>query len=407
VPSPTRTLTRHDVAGYVVSTVFAPGATGRVGIELEWVTVPTAGAAAPTPEQIRAALPAELPGASRVTFEPGGQLELSGPVHGDLATACRAMDADTTAARAALAGHGIDLVGTGLDATGARDRVLDAPRYRAMEEYFDTHWPAGRTMMRNTASIQVNVEIGDAPDIAARWRRAHDLGPVLVAAFANSPFDAHGRATGWCSSRFAVWDGIDPSRTSSAYADGLDPCAAFTQYVLDARVMMIWPDAEHAVVPRPYLTFGEWIDHGHELGFPTPDDLAYHLTTLFPPVRPRGWLELRMIDGLPDEWWPVAVAVATAVLDDPDTTRAVDAALADVRGRWSTAARQGLADPALRAATDACFTAALRTLPAMGADTATIAATEEYQRRYVARGRSPAHDRLDERATTKAAAATA
>ena len=48
------------------------------------------------------------------------------------------------------------------------------------------------------------------------------------------------------------------------------------------------------------LTFAEWIEDGHELGWPTLDDLDYHLTTLFPPVRPRGWLELRMIDALPD-----------------------------------------------------------------------------------------------------------
>mgnify|MGYP000225654865 CR=1 FL=1 len=51
------------------------------------------------------------------------------------------------------------------------------------------------------------------------------------------------------------------------------------------------------------------LDHGNEHGFPTTDDLTYHLTTLFPPVRPRGWLELRMIDGLPPEWWPVALTL--------------------------------------------------------------------------------------------------
>lgn len=411
MPSSTPSLSRHDVAAHVASHVFAPSAGGRVGIELEWVTVPTAATPSPPPDEVRAALPDPLPGGSRVTFEPGGQLELSGPVGDDLATALAAMHADVTAVRHALGRLGLEIVGTGIDSSRERERVLDAPRYRAMEEYFDSHWPAGRTMMRHTASIQVNLDTGDPDDIPARWQRAHDLGPVLVAAFANSPFDPSGRVTGWCSTRFAVWDGIDPSRTGAAFVAGLDPDAAFTRYVLDARVMMLWPDGpavpdgradRAAVVPRPELTFGEWLDHGNEHGFPTADDLTYHLTTLFPPVRPRGWLELRMIDGLPAEWWPVAVAVTTALLDDPTAAAAADDALVATRGDWSTAARCGLADPALQRAAAACFAAARAALPRMGVDPRTLAAVDEYRVRYVDRGRSPAHDRIDERIAARA-----
>jgi glutamate--cysteine ligase len=404
VPSSTPSLSRLDVAEHVASRVFAPDASGRVGIELEWATVAEPGCGQPTSEVMRAALPDPLPGGSRVTFEPGGQLELSGPAGNGVAGAITAMRADVDAAKEALGPLGLTLVGTGLDCSVPRDRVLEAPRYRAMEEYFDGHWPAGRTMMRHTASIQVNVDIGAEDEIVARWRRAHDLGPVLLAAFANSPFDAHGRITGWCSTRAAVWDGIDPSRTSAACADGLDPRTAFTRYALDARVMMFWPDGPEgeAIVPRPGLTFGEWIDDGHALGFPTTDDFAYHLTTLFPPVRPRGWLELRMIDGLPDEWWPVAVALTVAVLDDGDAAREVEHALAGTRGEWATAARCGLADAALRDAATSCFVAARGALHRLGADDATVAALDEYRHRFVDRGRSPAHDRIDERITTRA-----
>jgi glutamate--cysteine ligase len=266
-----------------------------------------------------------------------------------------------------------------------------------MEQYFDTRWPAGRTMMRNTASVQVNLDIGEPCDVASRWRRAHDLGPLLLGAFANSPLDPQGRPTGWCSTRFAVWDGIDPSRTGAAYSDDRDPCAAFTDYALGAGVMMVWPDGPDgdAVVPQPGLRFGDWIDHGHALGHPTRADLEYHLTTLFPPVRPRGWLELRMIDALPDESWPVAVAVATALLDHPGAVAATDAALTSLRGRWTLAARRGLADPATRAAAEHCFAVAAEALPDLGASADLMAALDAFGDRYVDQGRSPAHDTLD------------
>jgi glutamate--cysteine ligase len=376
-----------------------------VGIELEWVVVPAAHAAPPTPDELRAALPDPLPGASRVTFEPGGQLELSGPAARDLPTALAAMGVDVTVAHHAAAELGCALVGTGLDSSGERARVLDAPRYRAMEQYFDRHWPAGRTMMRHTASIQVNVDNGHGDDVAARWQRAHDLGPVLVAAFANSPFDAFGRVTGWCSTRFAVWDGIDPSRTGSAHLDGVEPATAFTRYALDARVMMCWPDGPEgeAVVPGNGLTFGDWVDGGNEFGHPTVDDLSYHLTTLFPPVRPRGWLELRMVDGLPVEWWPVPVALSTALLDDPTAAAAAADALLMTRGQWTRAARCGLADHLLREVAATCFDAASRALPRLGVDEHVIAAFDAYRQHYVDRGRSPAHDRLEARVTRHAA----
>ena len=266
-----------------------------------------------------------------------------------------------------------------------------------MEQYFDSQWPAGRTMMRNTASVQVNLDLGEPGDVADRWRRAHDLGPLLVGVFANSPLDPHSNPTGWCSTRFAVWDGIDPSRTGVAYRDDHDPCAAFTDYALEAGVMMVWPDGPDgdALVPEPGLPFGDWIDHGHALGQPTLADFEYHLTTLFPPVRPRGWLELRMIDALPDESWPVAVAVATALLDHPGAVAATDAAITSLRGRWTPAARHGLSDPATRTVAEHCFAVTAEALPDLGASADLVAALDAYRDRYVDRGRSPAHDILE------------
>ena len=401
MPAPTRTLTVADVHRFVDEQVFrnAPPREHegrRVGVELEWIAVTRDGAAC-TPEGLRALIPA-LPGHSRLTFEPGGQLELSGPPATGLGAALVAMRADTAAVRGALADAGIDLVGAGIDTRGDRARVLHEPRYSAMEEYFDAAWPAGRTMMRNTASIQVNVDIGAADEVDDRWRRAHDLGPVLTACFANSPFDAGGRPSGFRSTRAAVWQAIDPARTTSARRHDRDAGARpdWARYVLDAPVMMICVDDAHSVAVQPRQSFEQWIVDGHALGWPTSEDLAYHVTTLFPPVRPRGWLELRMIDALPEEWWPVAVAITVALLDDPLAAECATTATAPVRERWSTAAREALRDPALGDAARWCFDAALLALERMGADPATVDAAEEYAERFVRRSRCPADDLLDD-----------
>jgi glutamate--cysteine ligase len=105
-----------------------------------------------------------------------------------------------------------------------------------------------------------------------------------------------------------------------------------------------------------------------------------------------------MIDALPEEWWPVAVAVTTALLDHPDAADAAEAALAPVGDRSAEGARHGLADPGIRTAADACFAAAAEGLTDLGVGTDVATALDEFRARYVTRGRSPAHDRLDERA---------
>jgi glutamate--cysteine ligase len=401
MPAPTRTLTVADVHRYVDEQVFRTTALdGRavpqVGIELEWFTVGPDGR--PCDPSTIAALVPSLPGASRLTFEPGGQLELSGPPADGLGPAIQSMRADTATVRDALAAAGVELLGAGIDTRREIARVLHLPRYRAMEEYFDTEWPAGRTMMRNTASIQVNVDVGGPSEIDRRWQLAHDLGPVLSACFANSPFDSNGDPSGFRSTRTAVWHAIDPARTASARASRRVPDARgdWVRYVLAAPVMMVRVDGTRSEAMHARQSFAQWMADGHTLGWPTQDDLAYHTTTLFPPVRPRGWLELRMIDALPEQWWPVAVAVTAALLDDPRAARCASGATAPVRDQWATAARHALHDPGLATAARWCFDAALAALGRMGVDTATVDAAHEYAERFVGRARCPADDLLDD-----------
>src|SRR5205807_3105836 len=145
--------------------------------------------------------------------------------------------------------------------------------------------------------------------------------------------------------RLAIWAEVDQCRTAAADGNGHDPAQAWTDYALAARVMFIRRDEARYVPVLDPLTLADWITRGHELGFPTRDDVSYHFTTLFPPVRPRGWLELRMIDSLPDPWWRAAVAVATTLVCDDTAADAASDAIAPTRGRWLDAARHGLGHP--------------------------------------------------------------
>jgi glutamate--cysteine ligase len=398
VPARTRVITTDDARQFIAERGFDPPASGPapgrcVGIEVEWLAVRLDDDLRRAPfRDVCAAVSGcdPLPAGSRVTFEPGGQVELSSRPLPDL-EACDALAVDAAALGRSLAAVGIGLVGLGLDPGPQHDREIRSPRYDAMEAYFDVTGPAGRTMMRSTAAIQVNVDLGAGADADRRWRQAHDLGPVLAAAFANSPFE-RGAPTGWRSTRLAVWRAIDPGRTnpvdrdSNGHGDaGASGRAAWARYALDAGVPVLEP-----------LTFADWIDRGHELGWPTLDDLDYHLTTLFPPVRPRGWLELRMIDAVPSPWWRAAAAVTSVLLHDGDASARAARAVEPVRDRWIEAASHALAFPDLADAARECFAAALAALPAAGADAETVAAVEEFVERYVARGRCPADDRIDE-----------
>ncbi len=397
MPSSHRHLRIADVEQYVRRNFDQAVSLGRVGIELEWIVMATGDPLAPAAhDKVKYAAEAvgPLPGGSRVTFEPGGQIELSSSPQTGISAACESVDTDLRLVRSALEAAGIEMVGIGLDPRQPSGLVINDPRYWAMERYFSTAGGAGSQMMGSTAALQVNLDIGRESRRLSQWRLLHALGPVLTAAFANSPFTA-GAPNGFRSGRAAVWADIDRSRTAPVDATGNDPGEAWVRYALAARVMLIRVSDRRFEPVGAHLPFRHWMKEGHELGYPTLEDFVYHVTTLFPPVRPRGWLELRMIDALPDPWWRVAVAVTTALVEDEETAAAAALATRDVARLWRSAAKNGLAHPKLAVATRACFEAALSALPRLGADDDTIAATAAYFDRFVARGRCPADDLLD------------
>ncbi|WP_030904381.1 ergothioneine biosynthesis glutamate--cysteine ligase EgtA [Streptomyces sp. NRRL F-5126] len=400
-------LTEEEAEALLDGICFKTGPPRTVGVELEWLVHDRHDPERPVPAHRRATAFEQLravPLASALTFEPGGQLELSSPPAASLTECISTVGADLHAVRAHLRDAGLALAGYGQDPWHHPDRILHAPRYDAMEAYFDRSGTTGRDMMRTTASVQICLDAGhEEPGPLGhgrRWHLAHLLGAVLVAAFANSPM-RRGRATGWRSTRQAVWTKLDPGRTT-APAGGRDPRVAWTAYALDAPVMCVRAPDGPWDVPEG-LTFRDWIRRG----LPRPpdrSDLEYHITTLFPPVRPRGHLELRMIDAQPgDNGWIVPLAVTTALFDDPEAAETVYRAvkpLAETAGPlpppgnllWLNAARHGMADPELRTTAAACFTTALEALPRIGVARAVQDAVADFTDRYVLRGRCPADD---------------
>ena len=393
-------LTRRAVADHVRDHVFGdrscgpdePATRDRVGIELEWLTG-YRGHQRLSLDQALAVVAdlSPLPRGSLITVEPGGQLELSSAPFATVNDALEGTATDLYVLDQACAQRRIDLFALGADPVRVPERIVVAPRYAAMEAYFEHQGHSGATMMCNTAAIQLNIGFGADGGATDRWRLANLMGPALIAAFANSPFTG-GRPSGWRSTRLRTWWALDPSR-SAPVDPHRDPVAAWTDFALDARVMVIRrDDAFHPL--RGDLSFGCWLDRGHELGPPTLDDLAYHLTTLFPPVRPRGWLELRMFDALPTPFWQVAVAVTAALLRHRDAAPTIEHIVAGTQSLWVDAAQLGLGHPALRAAATDLFHLALDLLEREHDDHADLASL--YLDRWVARGRCPADDRLDQ-----------
>jgi len=437
-------LSEEDAEAHVHGICFKTGPPGTVGVELEWLVCDENDPSLPVaPERVTQSLACldgagALPGHGSLTKEPGGQIELSSAPAAALGDCIAAADLDLSAMRSALAPAGLSLVGQGLDPLRPPSRVLQEPRYTAMEQFFDRSGPWGRMMMCSSASVQVcldaGLERGGPAGYRYRWRLLHALSPVLIAAFANSPL-RQGQPTGWKSTRQAVWTRLDPGRTRapagaeppgprSRRADGgdSDPRFEFARYALDAEVICVRRPARQPWIAPAGLTFRDWLRGAGERP-PTADDLAYHLTTLWPPVRPHGHLELRVIDAQPDaDGWMVPAAVVSALLDDPVAADAAMTAAEPVwhepgtgghgRGHggapgaghgngaaaspWVRAARIGPQDPGLAAAGLACFEAADAALSRSGAPPGVRAQVADFAERYVTRGRCPADDMLEE-----------
>ncbi|MFF0529154.1 ergothioneine biosynthesis glutamate--cysteine ligase EgtA [Nocardia amikacinitolerans] len=369
---------RAAAEAYVGGVCFKLGPPTLIGAELEWLTVQgecsaSGPAAAPRPQlsALAAALgphaprsiapdsPAlPLPGGSRVTLEPGGQIELSSAPYATAAELCERLIRDARLLRELLETRCIRILSLSADADRRPKRVLQLPRYRAMEQSFGGIGPFGKLMMCNTAATQVSVDAGaDRAEVTARWTALYAMGPALVAAFACSPALRGAPEGAWASQRMRAWLRLDNARTRPPVQEWSDPVTAYARWALDVPLLCVRrPDASSdgngvGWTAPPGATFADWLSGAldDEIGRrPDTADLDYHLTTLFPQVRASGHLEVRYLDAQPGDTWTVPVHAFDALLSAPAVVAEATALAAPVAGRWLQAARYGLADTEIR-----------------------------------------------------------
>jgi len=276
----------------------------------------------------------KLPNGGRLTFEPGGQLELCTPPSESVSHLLGEARATLAGLSRCAAELGIELASVGIDARNDISAVplqIESERYVRMTRYFDHIGPSGVRMMRQTAATQVSLDGGADP--AARWRLLCDLSPYLTAIFANSRRYA-AADTGYASFRAQCWRSLDPSRTGVPDNQG-SACEAYTRFALSAADM--WRTADEG----GYLPFGEWVMNGAW----NETQWSDHVSTLFPEVRPRGYLEVRSIDALGDDFLGAPVVFLVGLIYNREIAEEARRLLAPADEQLlNDAARCGLRD---------------------------------------------------------------
>lgn len=355
---------RRQVAALFAGVPAHRGAPPRIGIEAELLVFggDRGGASVVAIERLASILFADaaFTERARISFEPGGQVELSPEPQPTVALASSKAIALVADLSARLQRGRIRVEAVGVDRRRAADDVglqLQRDRYIVMQRHFDAIGPAGRRMMRQTASLQICIDQARGRDGARQWLAANMIGPSLAAAL---------RTTAGADNRTSIWLDVDPSRTGldGRQVDAHRPADAYHAFALGAEVMPL-PRAGRLAPDR--VPFARWAASTD----PAPDaaDVAHHLSTLFPPVRPRGrYLEVRYLDAQPIARMETAIVLLAIILADPT---ACDAALeivgadpVSLAAAWRRSAAYGLADPSLRrAARDLVVLASTRIAP--------------------------------------------
>jgi len=288
-----------------------------------------------------------------VSLEPAGQFELSGAPLDNLHQTCAEAGRHLNQVKEVGAELGLGFLGLGLWPDKRRDELPIMPkgRYKIMLDHMPRVGSMGLDMMLRTCTIQTNLDYASEADMVKKFRVSLALQPLATALFANSPF-LEGKPNGFLSYRSHIWTDTDPHRTGMlpfVFEDGFG-YERYADYMLDVPMYFVFRDGgyvdaaghdfkafmrgELAVLPGEKPTLSDWSDH---------------LSTAFPEVRLKSFLEMRGADGGP--WNTICALPAFWVGLLYDDT-ALDAAWQVVK-HWSVADQQQLRDEVPRLALDA------------------------------------------------------
>ena len=235
-----------------------------------------------------------------VSLEPGGQLELSGALLSNLHQTCAETGRHLRHMRAVSSALGVGMLGIGFQPKWRRDDISWMPkgRYQIMRNHMPKVGTMGLDMMLRSCTVQVNLDYADEDDMRRKFRTSLALQPIATALFANSPFK-DGKPSGWLSGRAHVWTDTDNARCGVPSCV-FDPHFGYEQwidYILDVPMYFLHRGEDYVDVAgksfRDYLAGTLAVFEGEP---PQMADFEDHITTAFPEVRLKQYLEMRGAD---------------------------------------------------------------------------------------------------------------
>ncbi len=288
-----------------------------------------------------------------VSLEPAGQLELSGAPLENLHQTCNETGRHLTQVKDVGENCGIGFLGLGMwpDKTRAELPIMPKGRYDIMLRHMPRVGTMGLDMMLRTCTIQVNLDYSSEADMVKKFRTSLALQPLATALFANSPF-TEGKPNGFLSYRSHIWSDTDPHRTGMlpfVFEDGFG-YERYVDYMLDVPMYFVFRDGKY--IDAAGLSFRDFLDGKLSVlpgEKPRQSDWWDHLSTAFPEVRLKSFLEMRGADGGPWNRICALPAFWVGLLYDQG---ALDAAW-DLVKDWSMEEREALRNAVPRLALDA------------------------------------------------------
>lgn len=237
-------------------------------------------------------------GSTRITLEPGGQIELSGSPHPNLHNLAEEFKNYWKQINTISKPMGIAFLGMGMQPVSKLEEIDWVPkgRYRIMSRYLKTKGSLSHYMMKLTATVQAAVDFADELDAMNKLKLAFGLSPLVTAMFANSPLYGS-QPNGFITMRSYIWQDTDPDRCGQIQEIFSTPDPGFQHYINYAlRVPTLFIQRNHTWIEMDGIPFGDYIKSGYKGYQATLEDWELHLSTIFTDARLKTYIELRSAD---------------------------------------------------------------------------------------------------------------